>query len=175
MDTSDTLAIAAAALWLPLAAVVGVIAHKRGRFGLAWFLLSVLIYPVIPGLFVLVLPRAKQSEARTTNNSGQGETVSQTLRIIFVAIAVVMLAFFGWSLVPPIQNWNNPNEDGFSYIGVFWTTVVCLPVALHLVRGAIAGHGPRVALARKALVIGCGMIVIVVAFLIFQHIENAKS
>lgn len=176
MDTTDILAISAAALWLPLAAVVGFIAHKRGRFGLAWFLVSVLVYPVIPGLFVLVLPKVKKAEPQNASSEGQDETkASTTLRIFFVIVAVAMLAFFGWSLVPPIQNWNNPNEDGFSYLGIFWTTIVCLPVALYLVRGAITWHGPRVATARKALVIGCGVIVMVVAFLIFQYIENAKG
>jgi len=176
MDTADTIGIAAAALWLPLAAVVGVVAHKRGRFGFAWFLASALVYPVIPGLLVLVLPRVKKAELQTANSQGLEETkASTTLRLIFIVVAAAMLALFGWSLVAPIQNWNNPNEDGFSYLNAFWATLVCLPVALYLALGAIAGHGRRVALARKALVIGCGMIFIVVAFLIFQHIANATG
>ncbi|HXX07333.1 MAG TPA: hypothetical protein VEJ43_04590 [Pseudolabrys sp.] len=176
METADILGITAAGLWLPLAAVVGVVAHKRGRFGLAWFLISVLVYPVIPGLLVLALPRVKRAEPQTASSEGPEEPeASPTFRLIFIAIAAAMIALFGWSLVPPIQNWNNPNEDGFSYIGAFWTTIVCLPVALYLVRGAIAGQGQRLALARKALVVGCGVIVIVVAFLVFQHIENAKG
>jgi len=174
MDTADILGITAAGLWLPLAAVVGFVAHKRGRFGFAWFLVSVFVYPVIPGLIVLALPRAKQAEAQSAKDDDQEEAkASAMLRLIFIAVAVAMLALFGWSLGEPIKNWNNPNEDGFSYIGVFWTMIVCLPVAFYLVRGAAAGHGPRVAFARKALIIGCAVIFIVVAFLIFQHIENA--
>jgi len=173
MDISDTLAVTAAGLWLPLAVVVGVVAHKRGRFSFAWFLASALVYPVIPGLLVLVLPRVKKAELQTANSAGQEETkASTTLRLIFIVVAAIMFAFFGWSLVAPIQNWNNPNEDGFSYLNAFWATIVCLPVALYLVRGAIAGHGPRVAFARKALIIGCAVIFIVVAFLIFQQIAN---
>jgi predicted permease len=125
---------------------------------------------------VLVLPRIKSAEPQTANSEGQEETkASTTLRIIFIVVAAAMLALFGWSLVAPIQNWNNPNEDGFSYLNAFWATIVCLPVALYLVRGAIAGHGRRAALARKALIIGCGMILIVVAFLIFQQIANAAG
>jgi len=174
MDTADIIGITAAGLWLPLAAVVGVVAHKRGRFGFAWFLVSVFVYPVIPGLVVLVLPRVKKEpEAQSANSGGQEETQASTiLRLTFIIVAVAMLALFGWSLGEPIKNWNNPNEDGFSYLNAFWATIVCLPVALYLVRGAIAGHGPRVAFARKALIIGCAVIFIVVAFLIFQQIAN---
>ena len=176
MDTADIIGISAAALWLPLAAVVGIVAHKRGRFGFAWFLASALVYPVIPGLLVLVLPRVKKGELQTANSAGQEETkASTTLRLIFIVVAAAMFAFFGWSLVEPIKNWNNPNEDGFSYLNAFWATLVCLPVAFYLMRGAITGHGQRVVLARKTLFIGCGMIFIVVAFLIFQHIANATG
>jgi len=176
METADILGITAAGLWLPLAVVVGVVAHKRGRFGLAWFLVSVLVYPVIPGLFVLLIPRVKKAEPQNANSETQEATKASTaLRLVFIVIAAVMLALFGWSLVPPIQNWNNPNEDGFSYIGAFWATIICLPVALYLIRGAIAGHAQRVALARKALVVGYGVIFIVVAFLVFQYIENATG
>jgi hypothetical protein len=174
MDTADILGITAAGLWLPLAAVVGFVAHKRGRFGFAWFLVSVFVYPVIPGLLVLALPRVKKVEPQNANSEVHEEsTASPAFRLTFIVVAVAMLALFGWSLSEPIKNWNNPNEDGFSYIGVFWATIVCLPVALYLVRGAIAGHGPRVAFARKALIIGYAVIFIVVAFLIFQYIENA--
>ena len=42
--------------WFGLAIVVGVAAGSRGRSGFAWFLLAVLISPVIAGLLVIALP-----------------------------------------------------------------------------------------------------------------------
>jgi hypothetical protein len=46
-----------------LAIVVGVAANTRGRSGGGWFLLSLLITPVITGLLVLALPRVGPSAA----------------------------------------------------------------------------------------------------------------
>ena len=81
-------------------------------------------------------------------------------------------AGLGWSLVPPIQNWNNPNEDGFSYVGVFYATPICLPAGLLLLAGGISGRGPHLRRARPALWIGTGTLVVVVAFLIFQFVAD---
>ncbi len=64
---------------------------------------------------------------------------SPRLRVIFLAIAAVMLFLWGWSLIPPIENWNNPYEDGFSYVGVFYATIVCLPAGLFLLMEAFPG------------------------------------
>ena len=83
-----------------------------------------------------------------------------------------MLALWTWSLVPVMNSWGNPNEDGFSYVPAFWATITCLPVGLYLLAGGIAARDPHVARARKALVIGCVLVLIVTAFLIFQHIAN---
>jgi hypothetical protein len=108
----------------------------------------------------------------------QAETdmaASPRLRIIFAVGAAIMLALWGWSLVPPIQNWGNPNEDGFSYVPLFWATITCLPVGLFLLAGAIIGRGRPVARARHALWLGGALIALVVAFLIFQHIANSES
>jgi hypothetical protein len=91
---------------------------------------------------------------------------------MFVIGAAMMLALWGWSLVPPIENWGNANEDGFSYIGVFYTTLICLPVGLCLLIGAIAGQGQSVNRARVAFYIAAGVTMLVVAFLIFQHIAD---
>src|SRR5579872_476873 len=99
-------------------------------------------------------------------------TASPGLRCVFVAMCGIMLALWGWSLVPPIQTWGNPNEDGFSYVPLFWATLTCLPVGLFLLGGAIAGRGPHVARARIALFLGGALVFLVIAFLIFQHIAN---
>ena len=70
-----------------------------------------------------------------------GITASPQLRIIFLLVAALMLLLWGWSLIPPIENWNNPYEDGFSYVPAFYASIICLPAGLFLLIGAIAGHG----------------------------------
>jgi hypothetical protein len=106
----------------------------------------------------------------------QGDvTASARLRIVFAVVAAAMFGLWGWSLVPPIENWGNPNEDGFSYVPAFWATLTCLPVGLYLLVGAIAAHRRHVARARPALFIGCGLVALVVAFLIFQYIANSTD
>lgn len=104
-----------------------------------------------------------------------GTAASPRLRVFFLLVAVSMLLLWGWSLIPPIENWNNPYEDGFSYVGVFYASIVCLPTGLFLLAGAIAGHGQHVVRARPALFVGVGTLVIVVAFLIFQRIANSMG
>ena len=98
--------------------------------------------------------------------------VSPKLRSLFAVAAFVMLALWGWSLVPPIENWGNPNEDGFSYVGVFYTTIICLPVGIYLLVGAIAGHGRYVAHAGTAFFIAAGITLLVIAFLVVQQIAD---
>jgi len=83
-----------------------------------------------------------------------------------------MFALWAWGLVPVTNNWGNPNDDGFSYVPAFWATITCLPIGIYLLAGGIAADAPHVAGARKALVIGCLLSLIVAAFLIFQHIAN---
>lgn len=46
-------------LWFGFALVVGVLAGKRGRSGIGWFLLACVISPLLAGLFVLALGNAK--------------------------------------------------------------------------------------------------------------------
>jgi hypothetical protein len=99
-------------------------------------------------------------------------TASPGLRARFAVAAAIMLALCGWSLVPPIENWGNPNEDGFSYVPVFFATITCLPVGIYLLVGAIAGHGRYVRRARIAFFIAAGITLLVVTFLVVQHIAN---
>jgi hypothetical protein len=118
----------------------------------------------------------KDVEGQSPNNVDQVEiTASPTLRLIFIVVAAAMLVVLGLSLIPPIESWGHPNEDGFSYVPAFWATIICLPVGLYLLAGAIAGRGRHVARARNALFIGGGTLLIVVAFLIFQHFANSMG
>lgn len=104
-----------------------------------------------------------------------GITASPRLRVIFLAVAASMLFLWGWSLIPLIENWNNPREDGFSAVPAFYGTLVCLPTGLFLLIGGVAPRGQHVVRARSALYVGGGTLFIVVAFLIFQQIANSMG
>jgi hypothetical protein len=57
--------------WIVFAIVVAVAANTRGRSALGWFLLAVIISPLIAGLLVLALPnraRRLQIEAERANS-----------------------------------------------------------------------------------------------------------
>lgn len=56
--------------WLMFAAVVGVFAANRGRSGFGWFLLSLVISPLLGFLFVAVSKNLK--EAASVASSSQG-------------------------------------------------------------------------------------------------------
>ena len=99
-------------------------------------------------------------------------TASPGLRVMFAVAAAIMIALWAWSLVPPIENWGNSNEDGFSYVGVFYATIICLPPGLYLLVGSIAARGRYVRRARNTFFIAAGITIVVVAFLIIQHIAN---
>lgn len=97
------------------------------------------------------------------------------LRGTFALAAAIMLGLWGWSLVPAIANWGHPNEDGFSFVPLFYTTLVCLPAALILLAGARSGEGRPLARARMALLVAGGLTVLVAAFLVVQQIANGND
>lgn len=99
-------------------------------------------------------------------------TASPRRRSMFAIAAAIMLGFWACSFGSPIQNWGNPNEDGFSYVPLFYTTIFCLPLGLFLLIGAIAGHGRYVRRARIAFFIAAIVTFIVGAFLVVQNIAN---
>jgi hypothetical protein len=101
-------------------------------------------------------------------------TASPRLRAAFFLGAAVMLAIWGWSLVPAIESRNNLNEDGFSFIPAFYGTLTFLPLGVLALVGGISGRGKYVAKARTALIIGGVMIGVIVAFQIFAGIYNAS-
>lgn len=50
--------------WLGGAILVSILASKRGRSGGGWFVLSLIISPLLAGLFVLVLGSVSDESAR---------------------------------------------------------------------------------------------------------------
>jgi hypothetical protein len=99
---------------------------------------------------------------------------SPRLRAAFFLVAAIMLALWGWSLVPAIHGWNNPNEDGFSFVPVFYATILFLPLSVMMLAGGLVGHGKKVWRARNALIIGLVLLALIVAFEIFAGINNAS-
>ena len=95
-------------------------------------------------------------------------------RAVFFAGAAVMLALWGWSLMPAIENWNNPNEDGFSLVPGFWASFTFLPLGLIALIGAISSRGKRYWRARNAVIIGGILVVLLIALQIFFLIANAE-
>ena len=102
-------------------------------------------------------------------------TASPAQRAAFAIATAVMVGLWGWSLAPPVASWGYPNEDGLSYVPVFYTTLVCLPAAVCLAVGAWTGQGRAVVRARKALFIAGGMTVLIASFLIVQHVANSND
>jgi Na+-driven multidrug efflux pump len=101
--------------------------------------------------------------------------VTSRRRIAFGVMGSLMLTLWGWSLAPPIENWNNPHDDGFSYVGVFYATPICLPIGFVLLHGALAGRGRPTQRAGTAMWMGGGVLCIVIAFLIFQYVANSMG
>ena len=54
----------------------------------------------------------------------------------------------------------------------FSTTIICLPLGIYLLAGAIADHGRYVRRARIAFFIAAAITLVVVAFLVVQHIAD---
>ena len=61
-------------LWIALSSVVGLAASTRGRDGGGWFVLALVISPLIAGLLVLALPALAKSGKHT--RSIQAKSVS---------------------------------------------------------------------------------------------------
>ena len=86
----------------------------------------------------------------------------------FFAAAALMLALWGWSLTPAIQNWNNPNEDGFSLLPAFYATPTLLPLGLIILAGGISGKGKHARRARIALVVTIALLVLIATITILM-------
>jgi hypothetical protein len=102
----------------------------------------------------------------------QAETgASPKLRAAFIVGAAVMLALWGVSLIPAIENWNNPREDGFSFIPAFYATFIALPIGLVALAGGIYGRGKSVEYARLALIAGACLLVLILLLDIFRRVS----
>lgn len=57
--------------WIIFAVVVGIAASNRGRSGFGWFLLSILLSPLLGLILVLVLPDQKKQQAAHSDAAGR--------------------------------------------------------------------------------------------------------
>ncbi len=53
-------------IWLAFSVAVGMIASNKGRSGFGWFVLAMLISPLIAGIFVLIVPNLKRAAGEPT-------------------------------------------------------------------------------------------------------------
>jgi len=63
--------------WFLFAALVGVIADSRGRSGMRWWLLSVLISPLLGVVLIVLLPPLKRPAGASAGQLAQGARVVQ--------------------------------------------------------------------------------------------------
>jgi hypothetical protein len=94
------------------------------------------------------------------------------LRAGFVLVGVIMFALWGASLIPAIENWDNPNEDGFSFLPVFWATLTCLPLGFVLIAGGIIGRGKAAARARTGLFVSAGLLALITGLEVLRRISE---
>ena len=112
---------------------------------------------------------------KTVIGDDRPSAASPNLRLIFLAAAAATLGLWIASLLPAIENWNNPNEDGFSMIPAFYASFTVLPAGLVLLAGAIVGRGKWTAHARKALFISLALLCLVIAFKMLQFFANGPG
>ena len=98
-------------------------------------------------------------------------SASPKLRVMFVIAATIMFALWV-GILSRQPKLGDANEDGFSYVPIFYTTIICFPIGLYLLIGAIAGHGRYVRRARIAFFLAAGISLLVAAFLIVQQIAD---
>jgi len=64
-------------LWLVFAVLIGAAARTRGRNGVGWFLLAILLSPLVAGLILAILPdlrvRALLEDIRNAGRSADDE------------------------------------------------------------------------------------------------------
>ena len=90
--------------WMALAVIVGVAASKRGRVGFGWFLLTLVISPLIAGPLVLALPR-RYAEAQTgTAAGGALLTITKGVGVAVLVGCLILIAAFVISMIAIVQH-----------------------------------------------------------------------
>jgi hypothetical protein len=91
--------LAALFAWVAFAVIVGVMASARGRVGYGWFLVSLVLSPLITGPLVLALPR-HHTQPRTVT----GGAILKWFGITVLFGCVVVVGMFVLALFLIIQH-----------------------------------------------------------------------
>ena len=93
-------------VWLTLAFIIGVVADTRGRWGVGWALLAVIISPLFASVLLLLLPNAEPpsvvNEAPIRNiqtSEPVDQTSDQVNRWVWRIIIVVAILFVLYSII----------------------------------------------------------------------------
>jgi hypothetical protein len=85
--------------WIAVAVAVGIAASKRGRVGYGWFLLSLVISPLIVGPLVLALPRQYAGPQTETATGGPRVTGWTSISLFSIAKWFGITILFGCVVV----------------------------------------------------------------------------
>jgi hypothetical protein len=91
--------LAALFAWVAFAVIVGVVASARGRVGYGWFLVSLVLSPLITGPLVLALPRHHTQPQTVT-----GGAILKWFGITILFGCVVVVGMFVLALFLIIQH-----------------------------------------------------------------------
>jgi hypothetical protein len=91
--------LAALFAWVAFAVIVGVMASARGRVGYGWFLVSLVLSPLITGPLVLALPRHHTQPQTVT-----GGAILKWFGITILFGCVVVVGMFVLALFLIIQH-----------------------------------------------------------------------
>jgi hypothetical protein len=100
---------------------------------------------------------------------------SRALRAALIVAGLALLALWGASAIPVISNWNNPSDDGFSAVPVFYATLTVLPIGIVVLAGALNGTPRGMRTARGGLIaagIVLGLLALFFAFMLFATLMN---
>ncbi|SRR6266567_511939 len=101
-----------ALVWIVFAILIAAAANSRGRSGFGWFLLAVVISPLLAGLFLLLLPNlttqalleeiaAAQGSPTAMARIEQRAEASRTRRIAIPILALLAVAYATYALLGP--------------------------------------------------------------------------
>src|SRR5262245_51169906 len=94
----------------------------------------------LPAYYYKACRRLSQSVTQPGRDMEQPQILATPMRRAGLALgAVALLAVWGVSAIPVAQNWNNPNEDGFSFVPLFWVSLTLLPLGISILAGVVSG------------------------------------
>jgi hypothetical protein len=96
------------------------------------------------------------------------------LRLLSLAAGVLMLALWGWSLVPAIAAVRSPDGDPFQLIPAFWASLTALPLGLITLWSGALGGEQRLRRARTALIIAAVLCAVVAALEIVRRLSETE-